>query len=81
MPRKRIIFIDHALERMLERRITRAEARSTIESPEITTPGWAGRTNYWKAIHGRRIRITVAETAGATVVVTVALADEDTGGS
>jgi hypothetical protein len=70
-----MIYRRHALDRMKERGILRADADAVVLAPTKRALGRNGATNYWGMnSNGLRIRVTVA--ADQKTVVTVAWADE-----
>jgi hypothetical protein len=67
-----IHIVDHALLRMKQRGITRAEIRKVLGSPEIRYPSKAkGRELFVKEISGRKITVCARVRKRRTVVVSV----------
>jgi hypothetical protein len=69
-----MIYSKHAREQMASRKIAEKHVESMYRSYDTAAPGRAGCHNYFKAYpaEGRRIRVTIAETAAGARVVTVA---------
>lgn len=61
----------HARRRMRWRRITEEEVEDTISNPDRTEFTRQGRTNAFKLIGSRHIRVTFRESGTGIVVVTV----------
>jgi len=76
MPKK-LDFTKHAADRMVERNVEPSEVEDVIRSPEICTPGKGGKTNLWKTVGGRRLRVTILETSTKIKVITVVSPDEE----
>ena len=70
---KPIRFDRHAKRRMKEREITEEEAEITIKNPEYTELSVKGRTNAFKFINGRFLRVTFKEESDYILVITVTM--------
>jgi len=72
-------YTDHAIERMIMRGVSQAEAELTFRRPDRSAPGDNGATNYYEDIDGRTIRVTVGSDLfdpKALVFVTVAVKEK-----
>jgi hypothetical protein len=69
-----MIFTEHALERMRQRNISKAQVKDVYRNYDVVIPGYDCCRNYFKRFLGeqRIIRVTVAEAEKGPVVVTVA---------
>ncbi len=72
-------FSRHARNRMRLWKIAEADVRMALEKPEDVTPSYRGRKNAWKQFGKSWLRVTYAEEAKATVVVTVTPMDRKPG--
>lgn len=73
---KPIRYAAHAIERMHERGLTRADTESVIRDPAIILPPRRyGRHDVIGYVRGRAIRIAYAESAEALWVITVMLVE------
>ena len=70
---KPIRFDRHARKRMRDREVTPEEAEMTIREPEYTEPSVKGRTNVFKSIGGRFLRVTLKEESDHILVITVTM--------
>ncbi|MFZ3064619.1 MAG: DUF4258 domain-containing protein [Nitrospirota bacterium] len=70
---KPIRFDRHARRRMKEREITEEEAKITIKEPEYTEPSAKGRTNAFKFISNKFLRVTFKEEYDHILVITVTM--------
>ncbi len=71
---KPIRYAAHAIERMQERGLTRAETESVVRDPAITLPSRRyGRHDVIGYVRGRAIRIVYVESAEALWIITVML--------
>lgn len=70
---KPIKFDRHARRRMKEREITEEEAEITIKEPEFTEPSVKGRTNAFKFIGVRFLRVTFKEEPDHILVITITM--------
>jgi hypothetical protein len=70
---KSIRFDRHARRRMKEREIAEEEAEITIKEPEYIEPSVKGRTNAFKFIGGRFLRVTFKEESNHIMVITVTM--------
>lgn len=70
---KSIKFDRQARRRMKERGITDTEAEAAITEPEYTEPSVKGRTNAFKFIGNRFLRVTFKEETGHFLVITVTM--------
>ncbi len=60
----------HTIQRMIERRITWPEVVAVVAAPDLTRTGHSGRSNHYRVVNGRRIRVTIdAEGALWTVAI------------
>jgi len=62
---------------MRERNVTRHEVGLVLESPDLITPAKAGKTNYWRTVDGRRVRVTLLETEAGKIVITAVLPNQE----
>jgi hypothetical protein len=53
----RIVFTDHALKRLRQRRLTREMVISAVQSPDKREPEPDGDTEFIKTINGRRVHV------------------------
>lgn len=70
---KPIRFDRHSKRRMKEREIKEEEAEITINKPEYTEQSVKGRTNAFKFIGGRFLRVTFKEEPDYILVITVTM--------
>ncbi|MGQ3685413.1 MAG: DUF4258 domain-containing protein [Candidatus Loosdrechtia sp.] len=70
---KPIKYSRHARRRMKEREITKEEAEITINEPEFTEPGIKSRTNAFKCIGSRFLRVTFKDEPDHILVITAAM--------
>lgn len=66
-----VIYDRHAKRRMDERDISEDEAESAINSPDYIEPSIKGRTNAFKYINGRHLRVTFKTESENILVITV----------
>lgn len=71
---RRVEFDRHAKRRMKDRSISEMEALSTIETPDFAEPSVKGRTNAYKFIGGRYLRITYKLESNGIITVITAVA-------
>ena len=71
LPDGSIVYSRHARRRMRWRRITEGEVEETIGNPDRLEATTRGRTNAFKWIANRHIRVTFVESETAIVVVSV----------
>jgi len=60
----------HAKNRMRMHGITEAEVDSAIEKPDFSEPSAEGRTNVWKKIDDKSIRVTYKNEPSRILVIT-----------
>jgi len=77
VPSENFALTRHAKARLRERKISRKEVGLVLESPDLITPAKAGKTNYWRTVDGRRLRVTVLETEAGKIVITAVLPDRE----
>ena len=72
MKSESFIYVDHALERMLERGIPREKIQDAIQNPDSTYPGKAGinRKVIEKSFQGRILKVIYAEKPEGILVIT-----------
>lgn len=71
MSTEKIIFVSsHAHIRMLERQITRADAESTIRTPDLIEPAKRGRIRAKKRFGDNILHVFYKETPTAIIFVT-----------
>lgn len=58
---------------MKERGVSEDEAESAIANPDLDEPSIKGRTNAFKFVNGRYIRVTFKEESDSILVVTVTI--------
>jgi hypothetical protein len=68
-----VIFDRHAVRRMKEREVTVGEVRETMEAPDKAEPSIKGRTNCYKFLNGRFIRVTYKEETTHLLIITVTI--------
>jgi hypothetical protein len=73
MNMKPVIFDRHAKRRMKERGVDESETVRAIETPDISEPSLRGRTNAYKFMSGRYLRITYKEEPDYIMVITVTI--------
>ena len=61
----------HARRRMRWRGISETEVEDTIADPDRIEPSIRGRTNAYKQIGDRQIRVTFVETENGILIITV----------
>lgn len=66
----------HALKRMRERKVTEHEVEDTLRNYETELPGQWGRSNRYKVVNGRRIRVTFDQEDQGKYYVWTVTADE-----
>ncbi len=64
-------FARHAKKRMKEREITEEEVETTIKNPEYMKQSVKGRTNAFRFVEGRFLRVTFKEGDDNFLVITV----------
>lgn len=70
---KSVRYDRHARRRMKERGVTEGEADTVIKEPDYVEQSVKGRTNAYKFIGGRFLRVTFKEESENILVVTVAI--------
>jgi len=70
---KQIKYARHAKRRMKERRVEESEAEHALCQPDFTEPAAKGRTNSYKFINGRYLRVTFKEEANHILIITVTI--------
>lgn len=70
---KSVRYDRHARGRMKERGVTEGEADTAIREPDYTEQSVKGRTNAYKFIGGRFLRVTFKEEAEDILVITVTI--------
>jgi hypothetical protein len=55
----KITYVDHALERMEERHISKNDVEVTISSPDSTAPAHKGRTKFTKVVDDQQSPVRV----------------------
>jgi hypothetical protein len=61
----------HTIQRMIERNVTWPEIVAVVASPTTSRPGHSGRTNHYRVVNGRRLRVTIDDDSTVwTVAVT-----------
>ena len=70
---KQIKYDRHARKRMKERDVTEDETEFVIENPDFYEPGIKGRTNAFKFLNGRYLRVTFKEESDHILVITVTI--------
>lgn len=63
----------HARRRMKERGVIESEADTVIKEPDYVEQSVKGRTNAYKFIGGRFLRVTFKEESGNILVITVTI--------
>lgn len=66
---KKVIFVQHALDRMKERSITEKQVRSTLNHPDIIDCRNEKRKIAQRLIEGRPLRVIYEEEDDAIIVV------------
>ncbi|MDE2787745.1 MAG: DUF4258 domain-containing protein [Chloroflexota bacterium] len=61
----------HARRRMRWRGISETEVEDTVLDPDRVEPSIRGRTNAYKQIGDRQIRVTFVETENGILIITV----------
>ena len=61
----------HARRRMRWRRISETAVEDTVADPDRVEPSIRGRTNAYKQIGDRQIRVTFVETENGILIITV----------
>ncbi|MEM6427677.1 MAG: DUF4258 domain-containing protein [Deinococcota bacterium] len=72
----RIIYTQHALERMSERRISQRQVERTLEQPDKTYPSDGKLVAERVTVHGNTLKVVYSETANgltitSAIVITV----------
>ncbi len=65
-----IIFIEHALERMKEREISKELVINAIRNPDSVDQGYGGRKVAQKCINGKLLRVIYEEHEDKIIVIT-----------
>lgn len=63
----------HAKRRMKERGVTDEEVETAIKNPDYSEPSAKERTNAFKFMNGRYLRVTFREKSGVILVITVTI--------
>ncbi len=71
MREKPVIVPRHARRRLRWRDVSREEVIAVVTSPDRTAPSIKERTNAFKALGGRFLRVSYKEEADAILIVTV----------
>lgn len=58
---------------MKEREVSEDEAEAVIRNPDFSEPSVKGRTNAFKFINGRYLRVTFKEESDSILVITVTI--------
>ena len=66
-----IIFSRHARRQMKWRRVSEAEVLSVLDIPDRTEQSLEERTNAYKRVGDRWLKVTYKDQAGNVVVITV----------
>ncbi len=66
----KIKFIEHALERMKERGITKDEVINAISKPDYVEKGYGGREVAQKLIDGKLLRVIYERHGDEIIVIT-----------
>lgn len=66
---KPLKYSRHAKNRMRFHRITEAEVQSTINKPDFAEPSVESRSNAWKKINTRYLRVTFKENGDKIFVI------------
>jgi hypothetical protein len=66
-----IIFSRHARRQMKWRRVSEADARGVVATPDRVEPSLDGRINAYKLLDDRLLKVTYVEDKGTIVVITV----------
>lgn len=61
----------HARRRLRRHGISEEQAAAVLQAPDTSEPSIKGRTNAFKAVEGRTIRVTYMEEAERIIIVTV----------
>ena len=69
IPMKKVIFVQHALDRMKERSITEEQVKSTLKYPGINDCKNEKRKIAQRLIEGRLLRVVYEEEDDAIIVV------------
>jgi hypothetical protein len=77
---KPIQYDRHAKKRMKDRAVNEEEAKFAIENPDFLEQSIKGRTNAFKFINGRYLRVTFKEELDHSLVVTVTVRKKPFGG-
>jgi len=70
---KHVTYDRHAKRRMKERSVSEEETEFALNNPDLVVPSIKGRTNSYKFIHGRYLRITWKEETDQRLVITVTI--------
>ena len=68
----RVVFRRHALERMVQRGVSREAVEATLRSPDLVEESRGGTFVAWKTINGERIKVVYSAEGGRVAVITVA---------
>lgn len=66
-----VIYDRHAKRRMKEREVSEDEAESALNNPDYIEPSVKGRTNAFKYINGRYLRVTFKPESENILVITI----------
>ena len=67
---KRVVFIDHALERLRERKISKELVMQALNEPDSVDTGYPGRKIAQKSLNGKIIRVIHEERDDEILVIT-----------
>lgn len=70
----------HAKRRMKERDVVEDEVESIIKNPDFSEASVKGRTNAFKFLNGRYLRVTFKEESKYILVITVTIRKKPFGG-
>ncbi len=70
---KPVKYDRHAKRRMKEREVTVDEAETVIKNPDFSELSKKGRTNAFKFINGKYMRVTFKEETDQILVITVTI--------
>ena len=69
----RVAYDRHAKRRMQEREVSEEEAEAVMSNPDFSEQSVKGRTNAFKFINGRYLRVTFREESDNVLVITVTI--------
>ncbi len=70
---KQIKYDRHAKKRMKDRKVSQEEVEIAMDNPDFSQPGVKKRTNVFKFVSGRYLRVTYKEESDHILIITVTI--------